>query len=267
MNCTKIIHGNRFRTRSPESVLDELTVLAEKFGAREIHVWDDNFTLNPERAKNICRGIVARGLHEKLRFALPNGIRADINDEELFDLMRDANFYFAIVAIESADQNVINSLEKGLDLEKVETTVNSLVQRGFRVGLFFMMGLPFDTVDTLKKNAKFAASLPAHHAFFWRVTPFPGTKLYDISADAENTTVESYIQDFITYDRPSGRSANPNIPSRVLSFYIWWAHFRFYISRWRLFRTLGKFIQEKNILSDLGFLVKCGLRLVFTGHR
>lgn len=267
VNCTKIIHGNRFRTRSPESVLEELRILADDFKASEIHIWDDNFTLDPERAKRICRGIVKRGLNKKLRFALPNGIRADINDEELFDLMKEANFYFAIVAIESADQNVINSLEKGLDLKKVEATVNSLVDRGFRVGLFFMMGLPFDTIGTLRKNAKFAASLLAHHAFFWRVTPFPGTKLYDISAVAEKTTAEAYMDDFISYDRPSGRSANQNIPSWLLSYHIWLAHLRFYSTRWRPFRILGKFIQEKNLKSDLGFLIKCGVRIIFTGHR
>ncbi|NOY76021.1 MAG: B12-binding domain-containing radical SAM protein [Kiritimatiellaeota bacterium] len=267
VNCTKIIHGNRFRTRSVENVLNELERLSDEFKAGEIHIWDDNFTLLPERAKDICRGIVERGLNEKLRFALPNGIRADINDDELFNLMRKANFYFAIVAVESADQNVIDSLEKDLDLRKVEATVNSLVEKGFRVGLFFMMGLPFDTIETLRKNAVFAASLPAHHAYFFRVTPFPGTKLYEMSQTAENTTSEAYLTDFINYDRPSGRSANANIPPRVLTFHIWRAHLMFYATRWRVFRILGKFIVEGNMASNLRFLFKCGIRLLFTCHR
>ncbi|MCK5845073.1 MAG: cobalamin-dependent protein, partial [Victivallales bacterium] len=63
VNCTKSIHGDRFRTRSTGSVLNELEKLADDFGAREIHIWDDNFTLIPKRAKTICRGIVEKGLH------------------------------------------------------------------------------------------------------------------------------------------------------------------------------------------------------------
>jgi radical SAM superfamily enzyme YgiQ (UPF0313 family) len=181
--------------------------------------------------------------------------------------MRAANFYFTMVAVESADQNVIDGLRKNLDLGKVEGTVKALVDRGFRVGLFFMMGLPFDTERSLRKTADFAASLPAHHAFFWRVTPFPGTKLYGMCETAENTTAEAYMEDFISYDRPSGRSANPDIPSWRLSFHIWRAHLKFYATRWRVFRILGKFVAEGNFASDLCFLLKCGFRLVFTGHR
>ncbi|MCK5844127.1 MAG: radical SAM protein, partial [Victivallales bacterium] len=190
-----------------------------------------------------------------------------ICDEELFDLMRAANFYFAVVAVESADQNVIDTLEKKLDLRKVEGTVNSLVEKGFRVGLFFMMGLPFDTVDTLRKNARFAASLPAHHAYFWRVTPFPGTKLYDMSETADNSNSDAYMEDFINFDRPSGRSANASIRPCLLSYHIWRAHLIFYFTLWRPFRILGKLIVEGSLASDFSFLIKCAVRLLFTGHR
>ena len=268
INCTKIIHGNKFRTRNVENIIDELDRLVTEFGAKEFQIWDDNFTLIPERAKSICRGIIKKGINKKARFLLPNGIRADICDDEMFDLMKEANFQVLMIAIESADQDVIDTLKKGLDLEKVRKTVETAVNKGFRVGLFFMMGLPFDTMQSLKKSAKFAASLPAHHVFFWRVTPFPGTKLYDIAfAENKNKTFD-YMRDFVNYDGATQlKYEHPKISSFQIALQIRLAYIRFYANPLRIYRIIKKIIEEKSFLHDMKRLIICGIRIMLLGHR
>ncbi len=266
INCTKVIHGDKFRTRSVEHVIGELELLVNEFNAKEFHIWDDNFTLYPDRTKKICKGIIAKGIHKKARFVLPNGIRADICDEEMFDLMREANFQVIIIAIESADQQVIDKLKKGLDLRKVRKTVETTVDKGFRVGLFFMMGLPFDTVESLKKTAKFAASLPAHHAFFWKVTPFPGTKLYDMTVGSDQSH-DDYSTGYIHYGSSGERFVHSEISPFRLTYCIRMAYLKFYGNPVRLFRILRKIMKEKVLLNDLYILLKCGIKILFTGHR
>ena len=262
INCTKTVHGDKFRSRSMENVVGELELLVNKYNAREIHIWDDNFTLFPERVKDFCKGIIAKGIHKKARFVLPNGIRADICDEEMFDLMREANFQIIIIAIESADQEVLDKLKKNLDLKKVRKTVETAVEKGFRVGLFFMMGLPFDTVESLRKTANFAASLPAHHAFFWRVTPFPGTKLYDMTS-----TSQDYSQGFVHYGSSGERFVHPEISPFKLTFHIRMAYLKFYGNPIRLLRILRKMMKEGVLVNDLHILLKSALKILFTGHR
>jgi radical SAM superfamily enzyme YgiQ (UPF0313 family) len=266
INCTKVVHGDKFRSRSVEHIAGELELLVDKYGAKEFHIWDDNFTLYPKRTKEICRAIIAKGIHKKARFVLPNGIRADICDEEMFDLMREANFQVVIIAIESADQKVIDKLQKGLDLEKVRKTVNMVVDKGFRVGLFFMMGLPFDTTESLKKTANFAASLPAHHVFFWKVTPFPGTKLYDITIGTNEHSTD-YTSGYVDYESKGKRFDHPNLTQFQLTYYMRIAYIKFYGNPIRLFRILKKMSEQKVLLSDLKLLLRCGINLLFTGRR
>ena len=266
INCTKVIHGNKFRTRGVDHIIGELELLTSKYNAKEFHIWDDNFTLYPERAKEICRAIIAKGIHKKARFVLPNGIRADICDEEMFDLMRAANFQVLIIAIESADQQVINQLKKGLDLDKVRKTVDMVVNKGFRVGLFFMMGLPFDTVESLQKSVEFAASLPAHHVFFWRVTPFPGTKLYDMAA-ADAGIVTDYTSHYIDYESQGKRFKHPYLSELQLWLYMRLGYLKFYGNPVRIFRILKKLKEEKILIHDFILFVKCGIRLLLTGRR
>ena len=266
INCTKVIHGNKFRTRGVDHIIGEVELLVEKYNAKEFHIWDDNFTLYPERAKDICRAIIAKGLNKKVRFVLPNGIRADICDEEMFDLMREANFQVLIIAIESADQKVIDKLKKGLDLEKVRKTVDMVVNKGFRVGLFFMMGLPFDTVESLRKSVGFAASLPAHHVFFWRVTPFPGTKLYDMALE-EVDDVTDYSSGYIDYESQGKRFKHPNLSEFQIKLYMRLGYLKFYGNPIRIFRILRKLKEEKLLLHDFILFMKCGIRLLLTGRR
>ncbi|HKD99440.1 MAG TPA: radical SAM protein, partial [Planctomycetota bacterium] len=92
-------YGKKFRERSSRHVLEEIDMLVTKMGVRELVFYDDIFNFKPDRAKAICRGLVERKYDLKLTF--PNGLRGDILDEELVDLMKDAGMYRAMIAIES----------------------------------------------------------------------------------------------------------------------------------------------------------------------
>jgi radical SAM superfamily enzyme YgiQ (UPF0313 family) len=75
------IHTKKFRGIPAETVLDQMVWLVREHGAGEFMIMDDTFNFDPERAKEICRGIVRRGLRIHLQF--PDGVRGDRLDEEL----------------------------------------------------------------------------------------------------------------------------------------------------------------------------------------
>jgi radical SAM superfamily enzyme YgiQ (UPF0313 family) len=266
INCTKFIHGDRYRTRSVGNVVDEIEYLHNRFGSRDIHIFDDNFTLHPERVKAICREIIARGLHRHLRFGLPNGIRADIVDEAMFDLMRQAGFYFVNVAIESGEQAVIDQLGKSLDLGRVSHTVDLLVGKGFRVGILFMMGLPFDTPESIEKTSRLAASLPAHHAYISLVTPFPGTRLYELACH-EGPNVRYEEERHLSYDREGQRFASSKLSDAYIRRSLHRAYRRFYLNPWRVWHIVRTVLRQGAWGSDFYFMFKNGARLLFMGHR
>ena len=118
INCTHVIHGYKYRPRSPENVVDEIEYMVKHFKIKEFQVWDDNFTLDIERTKRICELIIQRKI--KVALAAPNGIRADIGDQSFFELMKKAGFYMVSLAVESGDQENVNKIRQKSRFGKIE---------------------------------------------------------------------------------------------------------------------------------------------------
>jgi radical SAM superfamily enzyme YgiQ (UPF0313 family) len=150
--------------------------------AKEIQIWDDNFTFFPERVKELSRGIIRRN-YKDLIFSIPNGIRADVGDYEMFKLMEKAGFYWTGMGIDSTSPEVLNKLQRGLSIERANETLGMINKTRMKVKLHFMIGFPFDTVDTMRQTIDSARRMLAENrcvfaVFFCIATPFPGTDFY-----------------------------------------------------------------------------------------
>jgi len=182
-NCifcsSDITFGNRIRYRSVERVLEEMDELIYRHGAREIHTWDDNLTLKRDRAMELFEGIIKRG-YRGISFMVPSGIKPDVGDYEMFKTMRRAGFYAACIAVETGDQEIMKKLGKKVDVSKVRGVIAAARKAGILMNGFFMLGLPYDTEETMRRNIEHARSLPLHQAMFFITIPFPGTDLHDL---------------------------------------------------------------------------------------
>lgn len=173
--------GRRFRARSPENVLEEISLLYHKYGVREIHFEDDSFNLDIGRAKKIFDLLIESGMDLSIRF--PNGIRADCVDEELIAKMREAGAYQTSIGVETASPRVMRMIKKGLDLRRVEEAVQLASKHGLQIRGFFMIGFPGEIKDEIMQTIEFAKNLDIHFASFSIVTPYPGTELYEIARE------------------------------------------------------------------------------------
>lgn len=262
INCTKIIHGYKYRERSIPNVIGEIDYLVEKFGIKEIHFWDDMFTYKPERVKRLCEAIIKKR-YKRLRFAIPAGIRADINDEEMFKLMREAGFYFVIVAVESGVQKVVDGLGKRLNLEKVKDTINTLRKLNFRTGVFFMLGTPFDNLNTMQKTIDFAKQLKVHHAYFFITTPFPGTKLYELIKNKGRFLKDpTYLS--CVYDEGKPVFEIDELKAEDVEKMFKRAYREFYLRPSQIARVIKGIIKDP---PELVLLFKQGSRILFKGRR
>lgn len=263
LNCTKAVHGTRYRTHSVGRVLQEVRLLVERFAVREIQIWDDNFTLQPERVKEICRGLVRGGWSRRVRFALPNGIRGDIDDVEMFEWLARANFYYTGIAFESGNQEVVRRLGKDLDLERARRTVELARRVGLRVGAYFMLGLPFETLDEMEETIRFACSLPVDHCYFFITVPLPGTGLYGLVARRGRFLVDLlegapfFDSGKAVFEMPQFRAADVERMFRR-------AYRRFYLRPRQVLRTAGRLLRSGD---DLGFALSNFLRLLLRGRR
>ncbi|MFA5033855.1 MAG: radical SAM protein [bacterium] len=173
--CTKNIFGTKFRFKSVNRVLEEIEYML-KMGFKELHIADDNFTMDTARAKQICEEILHRNL--KFPWATVTGIRIDRVDKELLELMYKAGCYRVYFGIESGDQSILDKIKKGISLDKIREVVKMAKSTGLEVFGFFMAALPGETEDSIKKTIAFAKSLPLDMAKMSITMPLPGTALF-----------------------------------------------------------------------------------------
>jgi anaerobic magnesium-protoporphyrin IX monomethyl ester cyclase len=166
-----------FRRRSAQNIGDEIEYLVNKFKIREIHIWDDNFTLIRKHVVEFCREILKRKLD--LTFVCANGVRIDSLNKELLTLMRRTGFYSLVFAIESGSQTILNRANKKIDLKVVPPMVKVAKKLGFHLPAFFMFGFPGETYRTARETIQFAKSLPLDRIAFFLVRPLPGSKLFN----------------------------------------------------------------------------------------
>lgn len=174
--------GHRFRPRSAENVINEITHLKKTYAIDEIQIEDDVFTTNPKRVHDICAGIQPL----TLRLCTPNGIRADYPTDmkrkrEMFRAMKEAGFYQITFGVESGVQWVIDNLvKKRLDLSQIGPSIRVAQEEGLLVHTFFILGFPTETKEQMLATIKFAEEIQADSYSFSIASPLPGTVMWQM---------------------------------------------------------------------------------------
>ncbi|MCK9602800.1 MAG: radical SAM protein [Candidatus Omnitrophica bacterium] len=175
--CARHVFGNLVTYRSAENVIQEIVLLKQKYGIRQIDILDDNFTVDRNHAQRILDLIIKEKIG--LSFDLRSGVRLESLDNELLIKMRKAGFYKIAFGIESADKRVLELCNKRLDLDKLRKTALFAKDIGFKTSGFFIIGLPGETFQSVRKTVGLAHELKLDVANFCMATPYPGTELFD----------------------------------------------------------------------------------------
>jgi len=174
--CNKTVFGRTFRVKSTSRVVDEIQYML-KSGFREIHIADDCFTADINRAKDICREILRRGV--VFDWATVTGIRADRVDRELLLLMRRAGCYRVYFGIETGSEDILRIINKGETLEDIRRAVAMSKKAGLETFGFFMLALPGETEKTMQETIDFAKELKLDMAKIAITIPLPATEYYE----------------------------------------------------------------------------------------
>ncbi len=229
--------GKKFRGRSVENVLEEMKFLQRELGIRELHVIDDCFNCRPERAMQILTGMMEEGLDYKLAF--PNGMRGDRLPDGLLDLMKEAGVYKVNLGIESGDERIQKMIRKGLSLEAIKDGIERTASRGIFTHGFFMLGFPTETEEEMRRTIDFAAASDLHTAGFAILSPFPGTEVSRMAAEAGKEV--EFDPDDASYQKVTANLSA--VDDATLERMHRTAHWKFYGSprrAWRIVSTMPK---------------------------
>ncbi|MCL4491203.1 MAG: B12-binding domain-containing radical SAM protein [Nitrospirae bacterium] len=171
--CTCSSPGQQARYKSAAQVIEELKML-KGYGFHRVVFIDQEFGVNINRAKDICKRISAEGLN--IRYLVNN--RIDLVDEELMYFMKASGCEMVRYGIESADPKVMARINKKVDLRRASDAIKITRAAGIPVNLFFLIGLPGEDKETLRLNADFIINNQADSYSMGRVFLIPNTALY-----------------------------------------------------------------------------------------
>jgi radical SAM superfamily enzyme YgiQ (UPF0313 family) len=172
--CIKhVSYGRSVRFRSPKSVLAEIEQLTT-IGVRAIHMYADLFTVNRDHVMGICEGIRERGL--ELRWTCNS--RVDFVDPEMLRVMGRSGCWMISWGIESGDEGMLRRMHKGITPGQAENAVRWAREAGIRNWGYFVIGLPGETEESIRRTIDFAKRLPLDLALFHIAAPHPGTPFF-----------------------------------------------------------------------------------------
>lgn len=181
--CCRVM-GYKFRERSPQNVLEEIRSLCQKYDLDEIHIVDDNFTINKERAMEILDGVKELGIFLKF----PNGLRVDKIDYKLLQKMKDAGSYNIGFGIESGSPRTLEKMKKKLSLETVKENIKLARSLGFLISTNCIIGYPGESMEDVRESINFFLSLDVDTISIAPLVPFPGTEVRRICEEKSYLT-------------------------------------------------------------------------------
>jgi len=202
--------GRRVRYRNPKLIVDEVEQ-AVASGFREINFEDDHLTLNHQHLNALCDEIIARGL----KFNWSAFSRVDTVNPEILRKMKQAGCTWLLYGVESGNQEILDIIKKKITLEKVKEAVGMAKEAGINIIASFIIGLPGETVETLKQTMHFAQGLGTSYGFNV-LSPFPGTEVREKAAEYG---IEILTNDWTKYDcnRPLTRTKDAG-PEEINAF-------------------------------------------------
>ncbi|CDZ24999.1 hypothetical protein CCDG5_1904 [[Clostridium] cellulosi] len=193
---SRAMSGKKYRIRSAESVFSEVFYLSKQILFDDsllrsyLAIYDDTFTVNRKRLKLFCKYMISSKMN-----VIPWKCesRIDVLDEECIALMKKAGCFAIHVGVESANQHIIDSLNKHIRFENVEKALSLLHKYGIQPLCSFIIGNHMDTKETLQKTLEYIKHIIVDYNARVAIspnTPLPGTELYE-NASKYNIIIHS----------------------------------------------------------------------------
>ncbi len=180
--------GRKQRQRSPENIVEEFEYIEKELSqVKEVLIDDDTFSFNQEHTIHFCELMIKKGI----RLPWTVECRATLRYDTM-KIMKKAGCRLIVVGFESADDNVLKNMKKGLTFERMKEFVRDAKKAGIMIHSCFMAGNVGETKDTLMKSLKFAKEINADTCQFFPLMVYPGTEAYDWAKSNGYLTTTDY---------------------------------------------------------------------------
>lgn len=175
--------GQRRRSRSVESVLNEIERNIEELGCESICFVDETFMFDLKWCNELFEQMIARGLNKKVTWSCSTRVN-DVSPE-LFKLMQKAGCYYVFFGLESGDDTILRNIKKKITTDQIGKAIQWAKEAGLICVGSFIIGLPGETEETVNRNIELARELDLYSITFPIAVPFPRTELREMAEKHE----------------------------------------------------------------------------------
>lgn len=174
--CAKPIYGNRYTSRSPENVVDEIKYLVENTGTTHFWITDDIFGLKPGWVNQFRQLIQTHQL--KIRYKIQSRADLLLTETNIEDLAT-SGLDEVWIGAESGSQKILDAMDKGITIAQIKEATQLLKSKGVRVAYFLQFGYSGETADDIKATIQMVKTNQPDDIGISVSYPLPGTKFYD----------------------------------------------------------------------------------------
>jgi hopanoid biosynthesis associated radical SAM protein HpnJ len=177
--------GHRWRLRSADDIAREVAYAKEAFPyVKEIFFDDDTFNYQKARTIELCKKL------KPLNFTWSCTSRVT-TDYETLKAMKDSGCRLLIVGYESGDQQILKNIKKGATIDMALRFTDNCKKLGLVVHGDFIIGLPGETRESIRKTIDFAKRLDTETVQVSLASPYPGTEFYDYVKKNDLITIDA----------------------------------------------------------------------------
>ncbi|MDX1436129.1 MAG: radical SAM protein, partial [Anaerolineales bacterium] len=174
--CAKPIWGQRYNSRSPDNVVQEMVWLKDTF--QPDHIWfaDDIFGLKPGWIPKFASLVQKSG--SIMPFKCLSRVDLLLREGEI-EALKVAGAEIVWVGAESGAQKILTAMEKGTRVEQIYTASRELRRAGVQVGFFLQFGYPGETREDIETTLQMVREIMPDDIGMSVSYPLPGTTFYN----------------------------------------------------------------------------------------
>ncbi|RLI71484.1 B12-binding domain-containing radical SAM protein, partial [Archaeoglobales archaeon] len=178
--CAWTVLYPKYRVRKPELLVEEIGMLVERYGVKE--VFDDTGTFPAGNwLRKFCKLMIEGGYNNEICFSCNTRFGA-LNKED-YELMAEAGFRMLLFGLESANEETLERINKNVTLNRMIDELKWASEVGLEPHVTIMVGYPWESKDDAMKTVKLARWLfEKGYACTLQATiviPYPGTKMFE----------------------------------------------------------------------------------------
>lgn len=182
--CASHFLSSKFMTRDPHQIVDEILYWNDRFQVKDFAFYDDALLMGFDHHLAIILEELVR-LDLGLRFHTPNAIHVRELTQEIAKLLYLSGFRTIRLGLETSDMEHHKEIDNKVSEGEFEKAVHYIQNAGFskrEIGAYIMMGLPAQSVDSVRMTIEFVSRLGAT-PYLAEYSPIPHTPMWETALE------------------------------------------------------------------------------------